>query len=250
MGCAVGSFLTNATIVPLVNDWYRISVTTTSSTSGSAGWAIWATNGDAPFSVTPSGTSGIFIWGAQLELGSTATPYQKRVNFLEVTEAGKRSIRRLYFNGTSHFMTTPVITPNTDKAQVFAGVRKLSDFETIVVELSPSVLGNAGSLYLASTSASGDYASTARGSAATVAGHVAVHTPTVNAPHTDVVTATHDIAGDLSRIRKNGVFGTDGTADKGTGNFLAYPMFIGAGWHIPILQRLPRPAYHPLRNKP
>jgi hypothetical protein len=124
---AVGSFLTNATIVPLVNDWYRISVTTTSSTSGSAGWAIWATNGDAPFSVTPSGTSGIFIWGAQLELGSTATPYQKRVNFLDVTEAGKRSIRRLYFNGTSHFMTTPTITPNTDKAQVFAGVRKLSD---------------------------------------------------------------------------------------------------------------------------
>jgi hypothetical protein len=61
------------------------------------------------------------------ELGSTATPYQKRVNFLDVTEAGKRSIRRLYFNGTSHFMTTPVITPNTDKAQVFAGVRKLSD---------------------------------------------------------------------------------------------------------------------------
>jgi hypothetical protein len=74
---AVGSFLTNATIVPLVNDWYRISVTTTSSTSGSAGWAIWATNGDAPFSVTPSGTSGIFIWGAQLELGSTSHPLPK-----------------------------------------------------------------------------------------------------------------------------------------------------------------------------
>jgi hypothetical protein len=48
----------------------------------------------------------VWIWGAQLELGSTATPYQKRVNFLDVTEAGKRSIRRLYFNGTSHFMTT------------------------------------------------------------------------------------------------------------------------------------------------
>jgi hypothetical protein len=73
--------------------------------------------------LTTSGT--VFLWGAQLEEGPTATPYQKRVNFLDVTEAGKRSIRRLYFNGTSHFMTTPTITPNTDKAQVFAGVRRV-----------------------------------------------------------------------------------------------------------------------------
>jgi hypothetical protein len=72
------------------------------------------------------GVKGILVKNAQRERG-TLTPYQKRVNFLDVTEAGKRSIRRLYFNGTSHFLQTSTITPNTDKAQVFAGVRKLSD---------------------------------------------------------------------------------------------------------------------------
>jgi hypothetical protein len=96
------------------------------------------------------------VWGAQLELGSTATPYQKRVNFLDVTEAGKRSIRRLYFNGTSHFMQTPTITPNTDKAQVFAGVRKLSDAASgVLCETSSIVNNNDGSLLLAAPSASG-----------------------------------------------------------------------------------------------
>jgi hypothetical protein len=42
------------------------------------------------------------------------------------------------------------------------------------------------------------------------------------------LTATHDIIGDLSTIRHNGVAGTNATADKGTGNFLAYPLYIGA----------------------
>jgi hypothetical protein len=53
--------------------------------------------------LTVSGT----VNDAMLELGPVRTPYQKRVNFLDVTEAGKRSIRRLYFNGTSHFLQTP-----------------------------------------------------------------------------------------------------------------------------------------------
>ena len=44
-----------------------------------------------------------------------------------------------------------------------------------------------------------------------------------------MVTATHDIPGDLSAIRLNGAAsGTNGTGDKGSGNFGNYPLFIGA----------------------
>ena len=50
---------------------------------------------------------------------------------------------------------------------------------------------------------------------------------THTAPDTAVVTATHDIAGDLSTIRRNGVAGTNGTVDKGTGNFGNYTLYIG-----------------------
>jgi hypothetical protein len=179
--------------------------------------------------LTVSGT----VNDAMLELGAVRTPYQKRVNFLDVTEAGKRSIRRLYFNGTSHFMTTPTITPNTDKAQVFAGVRKLSDASAaILAELSPSLSTNIGSLYISAPDTGNPlrrYGSQSRGDAALSAAQLAgFRTADGDAPDSAVITATHDIAGELSRIRRNGVFGEDGAGDKGTGNFLAYPAYIGA----------------------
>jgi hypothetical protein len=111
-----------ARVSGLTSEWTRFQYTYTGLTVGTT-YRVATYVGEQ----NAGGSLGnIYFWGAQLEEGSTATPYQKRVNFLDVTEAGKRSIRRLYFNGTSHFMTTPVITPNTDKAQVFAGLRKLS----------------------------------------------------------------------------------------------------------------------------
>jgi len=59
------------------NGWYRVSVTATSNTSG----------GNYVFRIVPldntystnfagDGVSGIYVWGAQVELGSVATPYQ------------------------------------------------------------------------------------------------------------------------------------------------------------------------------
>jgi hypothetical protein len=44
----------------------------------------------------------------------------------------------------------------------------------------------------------------------------------------------------LSTIRRNAVAGTSGTADKGTGNFLAYPLYIGrrGGSSLPFNGRI------------
>ena len=43
-----------------------------------------------------------------------------------------------------------------------------------------------------------------------------------------MLTFIHDIAGDLSTIRRNGTAGTNGTSDKGTGNFSStQPLYIG-----------------------
>ena len=65
----------------------------------------------------------VLIRFPQLELGSEATPYQRRVNLLDVSEAGKRSIRRLYFNGTSHFMESPAQMGNKNELSTFIGYR-------------------------------------------------------------------------------------------------------------------------------
>jgi hypothetical protein len=56
--------------------------------------------------VYPSNTSGavgdnILVWGAQLELGSTATPYQSRVTINDVTEAGVPDTWFTVYDGTS-----------------------------------------------------------------------------------------------------------------------------------------------------
>lgn len=77
-----------------------------------------------------SGTDGgktFSVGGIQTEAGTAATPYQRVGTQFDVTEAGVPSLGYLSFDGVDDFLQTPTITPNTDKAQMFAGVRKLSD---------------------------------------------------------------------------------------------------------------------------
>lgn len=131
----------------------------------------------------------------------------------------------LLFDGVDDFLITPTITPGTDKAQVFAGVRKLSD-------AAPGILVESevadGTIYVAAPedTTTHRYSSLSRG-AVPASTTLRADITSGPAPDTAVITATHDIAGDLSTIRRNGVAGTNATGDKGTGNFLAYPLYIG-----------------------
>jgi Concanavalin A-like lectin/glucanases superfamily len=57
--------------------WYRCSVTATPTVSGNfaLSFAIGEPNNNPPYSATGDGTSGIYIWGAQLEKGRNPSPY-------------------------------------------------------------------------------------------------------------------------------------------------------------------------------
>ena len=61
------------TITALSDGWFEIS-TTADGTSGTS-WAIYFYDALWNFSYTGDGTSGVYIWGAQLEQGSYATSY-------------------------------------------------------------------------------------------------------------------------------------------------------------------------------
>jgi hypothetical protein len=75
-GTFVSTTGTNHTITALPNGWYRLAVSATTSAlhtfNGSYLFAM--TDGTSP-TYTGDGTSGLFLWGAQLETGSAATPY-------------------------------------------------------------------------------------------------------------------------------------------------------------------------------
>jgi hypothetical protein len=185
-------------------------------------------------SINYAGTlnSGIYVWGADLRPTNQTTllPAYQRVNTsTDYDTTGFPYYLR--FDGTDDSMATATFTPGIDKAQVFSGVRKNSDAAVgMISELSVDAANNAGAFFVTSGPSpvsTSRYSSLSRGSAAASTGQTAVM-DIGNAPDTAVLTVTHDIAGDLSTIRRNAVSGTNGTADKGAGNFLAYPLYIGS----------------------
>jgi hypothetical protein len=65
-----------ATITDVGNGWYRCTLTRTMSSSLADNFTIGAAIADNTSSYTGNGGTAMFIWGAQLELGSSATTYQ------------------------------------------------------------------------------------------------------------------------------------------------------------------------------
>lgn len=83
----IGSSALSATITAVGNGWYRVT-TTSVAVSATNYIFVSATTGDNTTAVTADGT-GIHVWGAQLELGSTATTYNNTSvrNLLGFSEA-------------------------------------------------------------------------------------------------------------------------------------------------------------------
>lgn len=159
---------------------------------------------------------------AQLELGSTATAYQRVNSQYDITEAGVPTCYYVQADGVDDAYVTPTITPNTDKVQVFAGIRKLSDASRgLLAEFSATPSLNSFTLFAPNSSAN-EYAWTSRGT-----GVASITSATTYpAPISNVITGLGDISGDTATLRVNGTQVAQSTADQGTGNFLAYPAYI------------------------
>jgi hypothetical protein len=185
-------------ITSVGNGWYRCSITVTGTAATNNFRVYIVTNdGSGNASYAGDGVSGMLIWGAQLEAAASATDYQR---------------------------------VGTDKMTVMAGVRKNSDSaDAMVCELTTSYPVNAGSFYLCAPEASGSlsYSSASRGTTASTASFRAgFAAATGAAPDLAVLSTTHDLSGDLTTLRRNGVAASNATGDKGSGNFTSSAIYI------------------------
>jgi hypothetical protein len=232
-GPSAGNFFTSPALT-LTTTWQRFTLTgTRTSTTGNAS-AVIGFDTRAAAGQTNAAPLTVQVFGAQLEQSATATPYQKVTTQYDVTEAGVPSCSYLFFDGGSDSMATGNIDfTATDKMSVFAGVRRLSDAAGVIAELSTNWNTSTGSFLFwggtSMTSGLGNgFNSGSRGNATASAAQAGISPATFTPPVSAVLAVVHDIAGDLSSVRGNGIVGTDSTVDKGTGNFSNQPLYIGA----------------------
>jgi hypothetical protein len=205
----------SALTVTLDGTWQRVSVTNSGSTSYNVTLIRRGTT-----------ATSVSFWGAQLEASATATAYQRVTDQYNVTEAGVASVSYLFFDGVNDSMSTSSINfTSTDKMNVFAGVRKLSDAAAAsLIEHSVSIAGNAGAIGVFAPITAANYRFASKGvtqaSADTLANFAA--------PISNVLTGIGDIAGDNATLRVDGTQAATSATDQGTGNYLAYPLYIGA----------------------
>jgi hypothetical protein len=93
------SFAVGTASVAEVGDYYKVTITVQNNSTGNT-TAIMQVNaaiGSTQWTLSSAAEGSCVVWGAQLELGSTATPYQRvGASSLDVTEAGKRNCFYLF----------------------------------------------------------------------------------------------------------------------------------------------------------
>jgi hypothetical protein len=167
----------------------------------------------------------------QIEVGSSATAYQKVGLTSDVTESGKRDCWGLLFDGSDDsLITASVDFSATDKMTVMAGVRKNVDTAIqCLYELGTSVSDTNGT-FAALPAYDGGASFGAYwwiGSRGTVFSSART-TATFAAPQTVVHTALHNIATDQNEIRINGSSAATSAGDQGTGNYANAILYIGS----------------------
>ncbi|MEN9761280.1 MAG: hypothetical protein RI906_1106 [Pseudomonadota bacterium] len=111
-----GTLVANsAVITPIRNGWYRISVSGTvdpaATSASSIGFMQDTAGGSASY--TGNGTSGLFLWGAQLEAGAFPTSYIPTTTTALTRAADVASVNTLspWYNATATTLYTEFNTP-------------------------------------------------------------------------------------------------------------------------------------------
>ena len=232
---AVGTIVAGYTssIESVGDGWYRCVLR---ANTGNFVYAqIGLSDADNSLTSTTNGTSGIYIWGAQLVYGSSAGTYQRIAAATDYATAG--FLPYLAFDGTDDSMATGSIDFSaTNAMSVCVGVSKLSDAaQGTIVELSASTDTNANAFNIRAPNASlNNYQFEQRGTAFSVA------TVTQTAPDTAVITGINGQVSPFTSVRRNnGAFGIN-TTNPNISAFGNYPLYIGrrGGTSLPFNGRI------------
>jgi hypothetical protein len=173
----------------------------------------------------------VIAWGADLRPASQATglvgpTYQRIAAATDYDATG--FLPYLQFDGVDDAMVTNSIDPGAvDKAQVFAGVRRLSDAASqMVAETSTNAAGG-GAFYLF-IPGSANYNVSSSGTGNNVLGFSGFTSPTTTVISLALTTLAANSAAAVSG-RFNGVpaVGTNVNSTNSTGNFGTFPLFVG-----------------------
>ena len=227
---------TSSSITDAGNGWWRIQITM-DQVGGTQNYPQIALSDSA----TPTfasdlptylgdGTSGAYIWGAQLLTANDATAtgnaYQ-RIAAATVYDTAPIFRPYLAFDGLDDSLSTAAINfTSTDKMTVFAGVTKSSDAATaIFLELTAVTTANA--FYITAptdpTTVKYRFASVGTGPIR----EADVTASTFVAPNTSVLTGVSNISAPIVALRMNGTQISSVATSQGTGNYSNAPLFIG-----------------------
>jgi hypothetical protein len=220
------------------NGWYRVSMTFTMLSAGTLWYLIVSSNTNSyPVSYSGTGKS-VYVWGAQLNLGSTAMSYQRIAaaptlsqppTYATTSTMGGEVFRPyLFFDGADSLLTANIDMSATDEVTVSAGLRKLSDAtQGALVEFSSSA-NNAGAFGLICPVATTPADNLVFRSTGTTAIRDAL-TSGYPAP-TDplVLSGIGDVGSNVCQVRVNAVLKTSNTSSQGATNYLNAPLYIGS----------------------
>lgn len=226
LGTAGQSRFLSSAIEDAGGGWYRCSVTYTNSSD--TVFFMMVSSASAAFfeTWTTAGTETLHLWGAQLETGSTATAYQRVVSQYDVTESGVASRHYLAFDGIDDWLQTGTITPGTDKVQVFAGVRKLSDAaQALVVGLGNITQSGAFELFAPSAATGNDFNFAANGGTTFVQAAAGSRPSPISVVAAGIIDFT--LASGEVTNRINGAVAVTSSGNAGTANFRTDVIHIG-----------------------
>jgi len=210
--------------------WYRISIKADyASGTALAGDISFDGSATSVYGVATAGdgVSGFYVWGAQLETGSTATAYQKVNTAFGVTEAGVPTIHWLQFDGTNDALASAATLnlTGTDEVTTCIGAFRDNVGNRVFFEFSPSVDTNNGSFFL-QNSPGFDTTKVRFRTKGTLAASVE---PVVGTqPKTSLFTTTAKVSTDTAIVREDGAQIGSSASDQGTGNMGNHTLYVAS----------------------
>lgn len=203
---AVVDNIANCTVT---TEWQRFSFAVTNGGSAGDGQILGIQGPSTP------AAADILVWGAQLELGPTTTTYQRVTTATDYADVG--APRSLQFDGIddSLYSASGLDLTTTNQLTVIAGIRKLSNTTSLLLETSgdsASINGTFG--ITVSATGVGDEVWSSRGTSRAI-----LFATSASAPVSCVYSAIADIAMPVATIRRNGAQVGTTSNSQGTGNY-------------------------------